>query len=197
MVKKLDEILVDGMSEDISTESSIFNDNPSSLAGRKAALLEEAPELRESPETLLPLSTKAYEGVKPRTRSEPLSSSDEEVDSSEVPTIVKPTATNEVRIPKPEPPVSRAANYSYEPPINVLAVVSLILSILFAPAGIVTGHIALAQIRKSRDKGRGVALAGTIIGYIVTGFALLIMFLIFFAGSIFFSILGGFVALFS
>lgn len=58
-------------------------------------------------------------------------------------------------------------------PTNTLAIVSLILGIVFAPAGIVTGHISLGQIKRTGESGRGLALAGTIIGYISTGLTVL------------------------
>lgn len=50
-----------------------------------------------------------------------------------------------------------------------LAIWSLVLSLLVSVAGIVCGHIALARIRRTGEDGRGIALAGTIVGYVVTG----------------------------
>ena len=50
---------------------------------------------------------------------------------------------------------------------NVLAIVSLVASILmFQLVGVITGHIALSQIKKTGDKGRGLAIAGLIVGYV-------------------------------
>jgi hypothetical protein len=56
---------------------------------------------------------------------------------------------------------------------NVLSIVSLVLGIvsyftgLFLGIGaIITGHIALGQLKKSGDKGRGFAIAGLILGYL-------------------------------
>lgn len=51
-------------------------------------------------------------------------------------------------------------------PFNTLAIVSFISTWFLSLVGIITGHIALAQIRKSGERGRGLALAGTIIGYV-------------------------------
>lgn len=60
------------------------------------------------------------------------------------------------------------------PRLNPLAVVSLIASILLVSViGIITGHVALAQIRRSGARGRGLALAGVIIGYV--GFVMLLI----------------------
>lgn len=51
--------------------------------------------------------------------------------------------------------------------LNTLAVVSLAtaLTSIGAVAAIITGHVALTQIKKSGESGRGLALAGTIVGY--------------------------------
>jgi len=55
---------------------------------------------------------------------------------------------------------------------NPLAIASLVCAFVFAPLGIVLGHISLAQIRRSEEDGRGIALAGTILGYAITGVAI-------------------------
>lgn len=50
----------------------------------------------------------------------------------------------------------------------------LILGIMkVAPAGIITGHMALSKIKRTGEGGRGLALAGTIIGYVGTALGLL------------------------
>ncbi|MEV8359414.1 DUF4190 domain-containing protein [Microbacterium sp. NPDC076895] len=57
---------------------------------------------------------------------------------------------------------------------NTLAVVSLIssiLGVLIVPVigqiiGIITGHIALQEIRRTREPGHGLALAGVVIGWV-------------------------------
>ncbi|WP_449280764.1 DUF4190 domain-containing protein, partial [Leucobacter sp.] len=51
-------------------------------------------------------------------------------------------------------------------PLNALALVSFIGSFFVSLVGIICGHIALSQIKKSGERGRGFALAGTIIGYV-------------------------------
>lgn len=57
----------------------------------------------------------------------------------------------------------------YQPPrTNALAIASLICAFLFAPLGILFGHLSLSQIKKSGEEGRGMAVAGLVIGYIVT-----------------------------
>ena len=40
--------------------------------------------------------------------------------------------------------------------------------------GIIAGHIALGQIKRTGEGGHGLALAGTIIGYVLTGLGLLV-----------------------
>jgi len=59
--------------------------------------------------------------------------------------------------------------HPYVPPrTNALAIASLVCAFLFAPLGIVFGHLSLSQIRRSGEDGRGLAIAGLVIGYVVT-----------------------------
>ena len=59
--------------------------------------------------------------------------------------------------------------------LNTLAVVSIAtaLTSIGAVAAIITGHVALTQIKKSGESGRGLALAGTIVGYATIAFWIL------------------------
>ncbi|MCT2087156.1 DUF4190 domain-containing protein [Microbacterium enclense] len=41
-------------------------------------------------------------------------------------------------------------------------------------AGVITGHISLAQIKRTGEKGRGMALAGTIVGWVGIGVLVLL-----------------------
>ena len=51
--------------------------------------------------------------------------------------------------------------------LNTLAVVSLATAVtgFGAVAGIITGHFALAQLKQKPKSGRGLAIAGLVIGY--------------------------------
>lgn len=65
--------------------------------------------------------------------------------------------------PPPYPP------YGYPPrPTNAMAIASLVCAFVFAPLAILFGHISLSQIKRSGDDGRGMAIAGLVIGYVVT-----------------------------
>lgn len=73
------------------------------------------------------------------------------------------------------PPAPQYADAQYpgqpqQPPqkTNTLAIIALISSFFISVLGIVLGHIALSQIKKTGEGGRGLALAGTIIGYVAT-----------------------------
>ena len=61
------------------------------------------------------------------------------------------------------------------PPTNTLAIITIILAFVFSIAGIVTGHIALKQIDRTGESGRGLAKAGLILSYVFTGLGLLIV----------------------
>ncbi|WBP93604.1 DUF4190 domain-containing protein [Mycolicibacterium neoaurum] len=61
--------------------------------------------------------------------------------------------------------------YGAPPPgrsdINTLAVLSPIFGVVLPPVGVVLGHLALPQIRRTGERGRGGALAGLAIGYLM------------------------------
>ncbi len=52
-------------------------------------------------------------------------------------------------------------------PTNGLAVASLVCAFVLAPLGVVFGHISLSQIKKTGEQGRGLAIAGLVISYLV------------------------------
>ena len=58
--------------------------------------------------------------------------------------------------------------YVPAPPTNGMAIAALVGALLFAPLGIILGHIARSQIKRTGEGGRGLATAGLIIGYIFT-----------------------------
>ena len=65
--------------------------------------------------------------------------------------------------------------YPVQRPTNGLAVAALICGILIAPLGIVFGHIALHQIKRTGDEGRGMAIAGVVLGYLLTVLGVLVL----------------------
>ncbi|CAN5152019.1 hypothetical protein BH09ACT6_BH09ACT6_09870 [soil metagenome] len=72
--------------------------------------------------------------------------------------------------PAPPPAPQPTAQWQPTPPppeqtTNVLAIISLATAFFFSVAGIVAGHIALSQIKRTGEKGHGLAIAGLIIGY--------------------------------
>lgn len=57
--------------------------------------------------------------------------------------------------------------YPEAPRTNTLGIVTLVLGILgFGLVPVITGHIALGQIKKNREDGYGITLAGLILGYV-------------------------------
>jgi hypothetical protein len=59
--------------------------------------------------------------------------------------------------------------YQAAPPgTNIMAILSLVFAFVFAPAGIVLGHVAKRQLRTSGEGGGGLATAGLIISYVFT-----------------------------
>lgn len=66
--------------------------------------------------------------------------------------------------PRPSPAPSRGGTGG----TNVMAILSLVFAFVFAPLGIVFGHIAKRQIRRTGEQGSGLATAGLVLGYIFT-----------------------------
>ena len=75
------------------------------------------------------------------------------------------------------PPGYGAPGYPpvYVRPTNTMAILSLVLAFVFAPAGLILGIIARKQIRQTGEDGDGLALAGMIVGGIFTVFFVLII----------------------
>ncbi|HET6673550.1 MAG TPA: DUF4190 domain-containing protein [Agromyces sp.] len=80
-----------------------------------------------------------------------------------MPATIDRTSYSEIDAAKPNPSA-----------VNSLAIVSLalaasalVLGIPAALAGIVFGHIALAQLRRNPQRGHGIALSGVIAGYVM------------------------------
>jgi eukaryotic-like serine/threonine-protein kinase len=66
----------------------------------------------------------------------------------------------------PGPPIY-AAPPPYRPRTNTFATLSLVFAFVFAPAGAVLGHLGLAQIRRSGERGRDRAIVGLMLSYAV------------------------------
>ena len=84
--------------------------------------------------------------------------------------------TDQTPAPTPAPaPAPQYAAPAYAPAApgakwNVLAIVSLAIAVVgfawLSLGAVITGHIALSQIKKTGEQGHGLALAGTIVGYV-------------------------------
>ena len=63
-------------------------------------------------------------------------------------------------------PAGTETLYATAPRTNTLAVVSFVSAFFVSLAAVITGHIALAQIRARGEAGRGLAIAGLVLGYL-------------------------------
>ncbi|CAN5197717.1 hypothetical protein BH11ACT4_BH11ACT4_00660 [soil metagenome] len=73
--------------------------------------------------------------------------------------------------PAPTPYTAPAAGPAR--PTNVLSIIALIGAFVIPLAGIIVGAISLGQIKKTGENGRGLALAGVILGSVFTLFYLI------------------------
>ncbi|TFC04339.1 DUF4190 domain-containing protein [Cryobacterium adonitolivorans] len=70
------------------------------------------------------------------------------------------------------------------PRTNTLAIVALVTGFCCSIAAVITGHIAIGQIRRTGEAGKGMAIAGLVLGYVSIGFtALLLVTLVFFTAA--------------
>lgn len=89
-----------------------------------------------------------------------------------------PVATTSAAPAAPvQPQVYNNAPYTNAAPVaktNALAIVSLVLSVLcFQFIAAILGHVALGQIKRTGEQGKGMALAGVIIGWVTTFFGII------------------------
>ncbi|TFD60799.1 DUF4190 domain-containing protein [Cryobacterium sp. Hh7] len=83
------------------------------------------------------------------------------------------------------PPAEPITPFAMAPKTNTMAIVSFVSSLVIGLVGIITGHIALGQIRARGEVGRGFALAGLIIGYVSTAvFVILVALAVIFASAL-------------
>ncbi len=64
------------------------------------------------------------------------------------------------------PPAAPYAPAAAGPKTNTLAIVSLVLAFFVSLGAVICGHIALSQIKKTGENGRGLAIAGLVLGYL-------------------------------
>jgi eukaryotic-like serine/threonine-protein kinase len=58
------------------------------------------------------------------------------------------------------------ARPSQQQETNTLATLSVVFAFVFAPAGVILGHLALSQIHETGDRGRDRALVGVTLSYV-------------------------------
>lgn len=77
-------------------------------------------------------------------------------------------------------PPMQPTGYAPAVKTNTLAVVSLISAFFIPLVAIITGHVALSQIKGSypREGGEGMAKAGTILGYVFTAIQVLVIIIV-------------------
>ncbi|MFT4212796.1 MAG: DUF4190 domain-containing protein [Microbacterium sp.] len=104
-------------------------------------------------------------------------------------TPAQPPAQPVVPAPAYPPPAYGYPPYpAYPPPArtNVMAILSLVFAFVFPVLGVVFGHISLNQIKRTGEEGRGLALAGLILGYVFVG--LVVVYIVFWIIWVFFII---------
>jgi hypothetical protein len=81
--------------------------------------------------------------------------------------------------PPGAPFAAAPTGYYAEAPFNTLAIVGFVLAFFVSLGAIICGHIALSQIKRTGERGHGLALAAVIIGYVGLAFGLLYIVILF------------------
>ena len=71
--------------------------------------------------------------------------------------------------PQQQPPQQQPQYGAYQPAQpgwNVMAIVGFILAFFISVVGVILGFVALSQIKRTGEQGRGLAIAATIIGFV-------------------------------
>lgn len=85
--------------------------------------------------------------------------------------------------PAPYPAAAMPGGYPSAPKTNGLAIASLVCSILglfccfTALPGVILGHMATSQIKRTGEDGKGLAVAGLVVGYLGMGIVVLVLLL--------------------
>lgn len=72
-------------------------------------------------------------------------------------------------------PMYQQPMYQPAPRTNGFAIASFVCSLFINILGIIFGHVALSQIKRTNEGGQGLAIAGLIIGYISLGIVILVV----------------------
>lgn len=85
-----------------------------------------------------------------------------------------PLGRTPITDPLVEPPIfTPVPPTPYHPPVNTFATLSLVFAFVFAPAGAILGHLGLAKIRRTGERGRDRALVGIGLSYAFIALAVL------------------------
>jgi hypothetical protein len=79
----------------------------------------------------------------------------------------------------PSPAYSTAVTPGGQPPYNLLAILAFVFVWITVIVGIILGHIALSQIKRTGERGHGLALAAVIIGWVALGLGIVITAIVF------------------
>lgn len=80
--------------------------------------------------------------------------------------LVGTTPSADPAQPAPAPYLPPPVDYAGR--TNVVAIVALVLGFLFPLGGIIAGAVALAQVKRTGEKGRGLAIGGIVVGSLAT-----------------------------
>ncbi len=67
---------------------------------------------------------------------------------------------------QPVPPQQPQYQYPPQRGYNTMSIVALVLAFFFSIVGVILGFVALSQIKRTGEQGRGLAIAAIIVGFV-------------------------------
>lgn len=99
------------------------------------------------------------------------------------PTTPKPEAAQPTPNAAPAAQPTTTASVATKPKTNGLAIAALILAFLIPIVGLILGIVALSQIKKNNEGGKGLAIASIVISIVITLVGIMAIFAAFFAAA--------------
>lgn len=76
--------------------------------------------------------------------------------------------------PQQQPQYGQSYGAPAQPGWNTMAIVAFVATFFISILGIILGFVALAQIKRTGEQGRGLALAAVIIGFVALAIGILV-----------------------
>jgi len=85
--------------------------------------------------------------------------------------------------PQQQPQYGQSYGAPAQPGWNTMAIVAFVATFFISILGIILGFVALAQIKRTGEQGRGLALAAVIIGFVALAIGIIVTIIVVIAAA--------------